>query len=78
MAFHNVKIVGNRDMPLYLAEFKDLNALNTTVHTNLRTTANSVGVAKPMRRLILFVLKWKKANCAHTSLNILTAKAIIR
>jgi len=49
--FHNVKIVGNGNILLCYAEFKNLNTSNATVCINLKTTANSVIVAKLMKRL---------------------------
>jgi len=76
--FHNVKIVGNRDIPLCHAEFKNLNVSNAMVCINPKTTANSVGIAKLMKRPTHHTSKPKKANCAHTSLNVQTAKVTIR
>jgi len=76
--FHNVKIVGNRDTLLCLAEFKDLSVSNVMVHINLKTIINSVGVAKPMKRPTYHILKQKKANYAHTSSSILIAMEITR
>ena len=76
--FHNVKIVGNRDILLCLAEFKDLSVLNVMVYINLKTIINSVGVAKPMKRPTYHTLKQKKANYAHTSSSILIAMEITR
>ena len=60
--FHNVKIVGNRNIPLCLAEFKDLSASNAMVHINLKTIVNLVGVPKPMKRLTHLTSKQKKSE----------------
>ena len=60
--FHNVKIVGNRNIPLCLAEFKDLSASNAMVHINLKTIVNLVSVAKPMKRLTHLTSKQKKSE----------------
>jgi len=76
--FHNIKIVGNGDIPLYLAEFKDLSALNAMVCINPKTIVNLVGVAKPMKRSTHHILKQKKANCVHTSSSVLIAVEITR
>jgi len=76
--FHNVKIVGNRNMLCCHAEFKDLNVSNVMVCINLKTTTNSVGIAKLMKRLTHHALKPKKVNHAHMSSNVQTAKMTIR
>ena len=51
---------------------------NAIVHINPKTTANSVGITKLMKRPTHNTLKLKKANCAHTPLNVQTAKVTIR
>ena len=78
LVFCNVKIVGNENMPLCLAEFKDLSASNTIVYINLKTTINLVGAAKPMKRPTHLTSKLKKTNCAHMSLSVLIAMVITR
>jgi len=55
--FYNVKVVGNGNMPLCHVEFKNLNASNTMVYINSKTTTNSVGVAKLIKRLTHHALK---------------------
>ena len=78
LVFHNIKIVGNGDMPLCHAEFKDQNVSNAIVHINPKTTTNSVGVAKLIKRPTHHALKWKKVNYTCISSNVQTAKVIIR
>ena len=78
LVFYNVKIVGNRDMLLCFAEFKDLSVSNAIVCINPKTTINLVGVAKPIKRPTHLTLKLKKMNCACTSSSVLIAMAITR
>jgi len=64
--FHNVKIVGNRNMPLCLAEFKNLSASNAIVYINPKTIINLVGIAKPIKKTNPPCLKTKKGKlCLH-------------
>jgi len=76
--FCNVKIVENRDIPLCFTEFKDLNVLNVIVCINPKTTVNSVGTAKLMKRPSHLVSKLKKTNYAHMSSSVLIAVVITR
>ena len=76
--FYNVKIVGNRNMPLYLAEFKDLSASNAIVCINLKTTINLVSATKLMKKPTHLTSNLKKANYAHTSSSVLIVMAITR
>ena len=64
--FHNVKIVGNGNTPLYFTEFKNPSTSNVMVHINPKTIINLVSVAKPMKRPTYHVLKQKKDKlCPH-------------
>ena len=76
--FHNVKIVGNKDMPLCLVESKDPNVSNIMAHINLKIIVNLVGVTKPMRKQTHYILKQKKVNCVCTSSSVPTVKVITR
>ena len=78
LVFCNVKIVGNGNMLLYLAEFKNLSTSNAIVCINLKTTINLVSAAKPMKKPTHLASKLKKANYAHTSSSVLIAMAITR
>jgi len=76
--FCNVKIVENRDIPLCLAKFKNLNVLNVIVCINPKTTVNSVDTAKLMKKPCYLVSKLKKTNHAHMSLSVLIVVVITR
>ena len=62
-------------MPLFLAEFRVPNMSNVIACTSLKIIANSVGVAKPMKKQIYYALKLKKINhvCTHSSVQIVEA-----
>ena len=76
--FCNVKIVRNRSIPLYLAEFKDPSVSNTIVHINMKTTINLVSTAKPMKEPTYLASKLKKVNHAYISSSVLITMAITR
>jgi len=76
--FHNVKIVGNRNTLLCLAEFKDLGASNAMVCINPKTTVNLVSATKAMKKPTHLTSKLKKVNHTHTSSSVLIAMAITR
>ena len=57
-------------MPHFCAESKNLNISNITDCINQRIIANSVGVAKPMKRWTYCIWKWSEVNCVHTHSNI--------
>ena len=76
--FHNIKIVGNGDMPLYLVESKDSNVSNLMAHINMRIIINSVGVTKPTKKQTHHALKLKKANHIHTYSSVPIVKMTIR
>ena len=48
------------------------------VPTNQRTTANSVGVTKPMKRQIHLTLKPKRMNLTHIPSNVPIAEGTIK
>ena len=68
----NVKIVGDGDTQLSLAESKSRSASNAMAPTNQKTTVNSDGVAKPTKKQILYDLKPRKENHVpiHSSVQI--------
>ena len=76
--FCNVKIVRNRSIPLYLAEFKDPSVSNTIVHINMKTTINLISTAKPMKEPTYLASKLKKVNHAYISSSVLITMAITR
>jgi len=78
LVFHNVKIVGNWNTPLYLVESKNWSVSSIIDLTNLKTIVNLGSSAKPMKKQTHHTLKQKKANCVHMFSNALTAMAIIR
>jgi len=76
--FHNVKIIGNGNMLLFLAEFRVPNASNIMAHTSPKIIVNLVGVAKPMKKQIYCVLRLKKVNCVYTHSSVQIVDAITR
>ena len=78
LVFHNVKIVGNRNTPPYLVEFKNQSVSSVIDLTNLKTILNLGGAAKPTKKQTHHTLKQKKTNCVHMLSNVLTAIVIIR
>jgi len=55
--FYNVKI---GDMPLCLAEFKDLSVSNAMVCINPKTIISLVSITKPMKRPTYYTSKQKR------------------
>jgi len=74
----NAKIAGDGDIQRFLVESKDQSASSVTVPTNKRTTANLVGVAKPMKRQTHLTLKPKRVNLTHIPSNAPIAKGTIK
>jgi len=62
----NVKTVGDGNTQLSLAGSKGQSASNVMAPTNHKTTANSGGAAKQMRKQILHNLKPRRENYAST------------
>jgi len=63
---HNIKTVGNGDMPLFLAEFRVPNASNVMACTSPKIIANSVSVVKPTKKNPLYLETKKGEPCPHT------------
>jgi len=53
LEYPNAKTVGNRDIQLVLAEFKELNMLSVIVHTNLNIIIILHGVGRLTIKLTL-------------------------
>jgi len=65
----NAKIAGDGDIQRSLVGSKDQSASSVMVITNWRTTANSVGVAKPIKKQTHLALKLKRVNLVCISSN---------
>jgi len=76
--FHNVKIVGNGNIPHFLVEFKDLNVSNVMACINQKIIINLVGAVKPMKKQTYYALKQKKTNHVHTHSSVPIVKAITK
>jgi len=74
---HNIKTVGNGNMPLFLAEFRVPNASNVMACTSPKIIANSVSVVKPTKKTHC-ILKLKKVNHVHTHSSVQIVKVITR
>ena len=74
----NAKIARDRDIQHSLVGSKDQSASSVMVPTNQRTTANLVGVAKPMKRQICLTLKLKRVNLTHIPSNAPIAEGTIK
>jgi len=75
---HNVKTVGNGDIPLFLVEFRVLNVSNVMAHTSMKIIVNSVGVTKPIKKQTHHTLKLKKMNHVHTHSSVQIVEATTR
>jgi len=75
---HNVKTVGNGDMPLFLVEFRVPNVSNIMACTSPKIITNLVGVVKPMKKQTLHILKLKKVIHVHTHSSVQIVEAITR
>ena len=74
----NAKIARDGDIQHSLVGFKNQSVSSVIVITNQRTTVNSVGIVKPMKRQTHLALKLKKANLARISSNALIAEGTIK
>jgi len=74
----NAKIAGHGDIQCSLVGSKNQSASSVMVITNQRTTINSVGIVKPMKRQTYLALKLKKANLACIPSNAPIAKETIK
>ena len=74
----NAKIAGDGDIQRSLVGSKNQSASSVMVITNQRTTVNSVGIVKPMKRQTHLALKLKKANLARIPSNALIAEGTIK
>ena len=76
--FPNAKIAGNGDIQRSLVGSKDQSASSIMVITNRRTTTNSVGITKPMKRQTHLALKLKRANLVCIPSNAPIAEGAIK
>ena len=74
----NAKIARDGDIQHSLVGSKDQSISTVMVPTNQRTTANLVGVTKPMKRQICLTLKPKRVSLTHISLNAPIAEGTIK
>ena len=78
LVFHNIKIVGNRNTPPCLVEFKGWNVSSVMVLKNLKIIINSDSTTKPTEKPTHYALKQKKANYVHILSSAPTTMAITR
>jgi len=74
----NAKIARDGDIQHSLVGFKDQSTSSVMVPTNQRTTTNSVGVAKPMKRQTCLILKPKRVSLTHIPSNAPIAEGTIK
>ena len=77
-AFCNARTAGSGAMWPFHAEFRVLNVSNVMTLTSPRTTANSGGAARLMRRQIHLISKWRRVNLALTPSSALIVEGTIK
>jgi len=78
LEFPYARIAGNRAMLHFCVKYKDLSALNITVTTSQKITANLGGAARRMKNLTHPDLKWRKGNHAFIHSNAQTVEVITK
>ena len=74
----NARIAGNGIIQLFRAKYKNLDVLNATVPTSLKTTANLGGIAKWTKSPTLHNLKQRKGSHVLTHSSVWTAEEITK
>ena len=69
--FLNARIVGSGATRPFHTGFRAPNASSAMALTNLKTTANSDGIARQTRRQTHLASKWRRANLVHIPSNTL-------